>query len=55
MTLYGYIRTSRQQVEGVAGGDPQTQELQLLEEVLGTTGQPFGSKSYRNCGGVADD
>ena len=27
--LYGYIRTSRQQVGGVAGSDPLTQERQL--------------------------
>ena len=29
--LYGYIRTSRQQVGGVAGSDPLTQERQLAE------------------------
>ena len=28
--LYGYIRTSRQQVGGVAGSDPLTQERQLV-------------------------
>ena len=31
MPLYGYIRTSRQHVKGVAGGDPRTQELQLVK------------------------
>ena len=29
MTLYGYIRTSRRQVEGMPGSDPETQQLQL--------------------------
>ena len=29
-TLYGYIRTSRQMVEGEAGSDPETQRLQLI-------------------------
>ena len=29
-TIYGYIRTSRQHVDGEAGSDPETQRLQLL-------------------------
>ena len=31
MTLYGYIRTSRHRVQGEAGSDPDTQQLQLLD------------------------
>ena len=29
MTLYGYIRTSKQRIDGQAGGDPDTQRRQL--------------------------
>jgi hypothetical protein len=51
-TLYGYIRTSRQWVEWVAGSNPETQRMQLLRAgvdpdniywavgVSGSTGTP---------------
>jgi len=31
MTTYGYIRTSRQRIEGTAGSDPEAQALQLRQ------------------------
>ena len=32
MTTYGYIRTSRQRIQGTAGSDPEAQAHQLLQE-----------------------
>ena len=32
MTVYGYIRTSRQRIEGTAGSDPESQAHQLRED-----------------------
>ena len=32
MTVYGYIRTSRQRIEGTAGSDPASQALQLHQD-----------------------
>ena len=31
MATYGYIRTSRQRIEGTAGSDPEAQALQLRQ------------------------
>ena len=32
MTTYGYIRTSRQRIQGTAGSDPEAQGHQLRQE-----------------------
>ena len=32
MTTYGYIRTSRQRIQGTAGSDPEVQAHQLRQE-----------------------
>ena len=32
MKTYGYIRTSRQRIQGTAGSDPEAQAHQLLQE-----------------------
>ena len=32
MTTYGYIRTSRQRIQGTAGSDPEAQAHQLHQE-----------------------
>ena len=32
MTTYGYIRTSRQRIQGTAGSDPEAQAHQLRQE-----------------------
>ena len=32
MTTYGYIRTSRQRIEGTSGSDPEAQALQLRQD-----------------------
>ena len=32
MTTYGYIRTSRQRIEGASGSDPASQALQLRQD-----------------------
>ena len=33
MTTYGYIRTSRQRIQGTAGSDPEAQVRELQEEL----------------------
>ena len=32
MTTYGYIRTSRQRIQGTSGGDPEAQVHQLRQD-----------------------
>ena len=44
MTTYGYIRTSRQRIQGTAGSDPEAQAHQLRQE-----GVPEGN-IYRDVG-----
>ena len=34
MTVYGYIRTSRQRIEGTAGSDPEAQAYQLRQNAV---------------------
>ena len=34
MTVYGYIRTSRQRIEGTPGSDPEAQAYQLRQNAV---------------------
>ena len=44
-TTYGYIRTSRQRIQGTAGNDPEAQDQQLRQE-----GVPRGQHPPRRRG-----